>query len=176
MLRHNCSQYILFPRVGTAPEHFLQGTRLMVGRLPEGMRILFISGKAGEAERALPSPSLLSPLVPQVPWSMYTCLFPSSPRRTKRSTRLLCCGPAKWARSLTCGGTEITPRWVGLPRGLCAAPRKLAKVQKGKKVMAYVTQETRGCRSSGDGGLRVPQSSPQSLSLSPLCPPLFFFF
>ena len=176
MLRHNCSQYSLFPRVGAAPEHFLQGTRLMVGRLPEGTCVLFRSGKAGEAERALPSPCLLSPLVPQVPWSMYTCLFPSSPRRTKRSTRLLCCGPAKWARSLTCGGTETTPRWVSLPRGLCAAPRKLAKEQKGKKVMAYVTQETRGCRSSGDGGLRVTQSSLQSLSLSPLRPYLFFFF
>lgn len=86
-------------------------------RLPELIRILFRAGK-GEAKKVLPSPWLVFSLVPQVPWSMYTCLFPLSPRRTKRSTQLQCCGPAKWAPSLTYGGMETTQRWVSLPRGI----------------------------------------------------------
>lgn len=149
----------LSPRVGVAPEHFLLGTWLMFWRLPEGM---WIQSRECRAERALPSPCLLSPLLPQVPWSMYTCLFPLSPRRTKRSTQLPCCGPAKWAPSLTCGGTGTTPRWVGFPGRACVAPLGAVK---GKKSL-ILTQEPRSCGNLGNGRLWEPHSSLQYVSVS----------
>lgn len=89
----------------------------------EGARVC----SSSRERSSLPEPPLS--FVPQVPWSTCTCLFPSSPRRTKRSTPRRCCGPAKWAPSPTCGGTATTRRCVALEKhawGLGAAHPRLA--------------------------------------------------
>lgn len=125
MLRHNYSQYILFSKVEKAPEHLSQEIGLVFRGLPEWI-VYSPQGREGGTKKALPTLCVLSSLVPQVPWSTCTCPFPLSPQRTKRSTRLQCCGPAKWAPSPTCGGTGTTRRWVMLetarvgPRGSSA--------------------------------------------------------